>query len=635
MKRLLSVFLFLNLVLLTACSSETKNQAWYNNQAFVKALLLSDFNSVSGYLYTSNIDVKGKNKDGETPLTLAIKNTSDAQIIKVLLEAGANPEEANKEGYTPLLLAAKNNINPNIAKLIIMTGADIEKADPSGKTPLILSAENKNKNVPLLLLAAGAKGRESEAFRRAVTSNGSFSDKDVQALLKDKIGFTVKIPWYSSKSFKEALASDDLKQIAAAAARTDLSAKDPSSNKDAASLLENDKTPQQLFIFARAGVDLNARDENGKTMLYKASEQGEDIWLKALLKAKADPNIRAKDASTPLMAAVENQPEKQENITALIKAGAEINAGYNKDGSTLLFKLIEENKDLKLIEFIIKSGAEVNIKNIPGDTPLITAAKYAKDPKIIELLLENKANIDAKNRQGFTPLLTAAANNEEPKIALALFKKSKNKLDEGHALDFAAQNPNKEVYNALIGEINAEVSARKNANDKNDNSIWFNNKALVAAIRKNDIPTLKRELKKEKELNLEALMQGQFNALMLAGAFSKTAEPINLLVEAGADINGTNNNGDTPLMTAVLTNKNLPAIQALIEAGADVNAVDSKGTSVIMAAANKNPNEKVPILLLQSGANVPDTRALLQYAQSNGNKKVYELLKKVFTKQKA
>lgn len=88
-------------------------------------------------------------------------------------------------------------------------------------------------------------------------------------------------------------------------------------------------------------------------------------------------------------------------------------------------------------------------------------------------------------------------------------------------------------------------------------------------------------------------------------------------------------------MTAVLTNKNLPAIQALIEAGADVNAVDSKGTSVIMAAANKNPNEKVPILLLQSGANVPDTRALLQYAQSNGNKKVYELLKKVFTKQKA
>lgn len=633
MKRLLTFCLLLNLVLLTGCSSETKNQAWYNNQAFVKALLISDFNSVSGYLYTSNIDVKGKDKNGETPLTLAVKNTSDAQIIKVLLEAGVNAEDANKEGYTPLLLAAKNNINPNIAKLILMTGADIERADPSGKTPLILAAsENKNKNVPLLLLAAGAKGRESEAFRRAVTSNINFSDKDVQALLKDKIGYTVKIPWYNSKVFKNALASGDLKQIASAAARTDLAAKDPSSDKDAASLLEEDKNPKKLFIFAKFGADLNARDENGKTMLYKAAEQGDEAWLTALLKAKADPNIRAKDASTPLMAAAENRPDKQENITALIKAGAEINAGYNREGSTLLFKLIEENKDIKLIEFLIKSGAEVNIKNIPGDTPLITAAKYSKDPKIIELLLENKANIDAKNRQGFTALLTAAANNEEPKIALALFKKSKNKLDEGHALDFAAQNPNKEVYNALIGEINAEVSARKNANDKNDSSIWFNNKALVSAIRKSDASALKRELKKEKELNLEALMQGQFNALMLAAAFSKTAEPIKLLVEAGADVNGTNNNGDTPLMTAVLTNKNLPAIQALIEAGADVNAVDSKGTSVIMAAANKNPNERVPILLLQGGANVPDTRALLQYAKSNGNKKVYELLKKVFTK---
>lgn len=631
MKRLLALCLLLNLILSAACSSDAKNRAWYNNRAFVKALTLSDFNSVSGYIYTSNIDVKGKDGNGDTPLTLAVNNTTDAQIIKVLLEAGVDPEASNKAGYTPLLLAAKNNINPNIAKLIIMTGADIEKADPSGRTPLILAAaENKNKNVPLLLLAAGAKGRESETFRKAVTSNGNFSDKDVQALLKDKIEAAVKIPWYNSKAFKEALASGDVKQIAAAAARADLTAKDLSSGLDAASLLEEDKNPQKLFIFARAGVDLNARDAAGKTQLYRAAEQGDGVWLNALLKAKADPNIRAKDATTPLMAAAEKQPENQQNMTALIKAGADINAGYNRDGSTLLFKLIEENKDLKLIDFLIKSGAEVNIKNIPGDTPLITAAKYSKDAKTIELLLENKANIDAKNKQGFTALLTAAANNPEPEVALALFKKSKNKLDEGHALDFAAQNPNKEVYNALIGHINAEVSARKNANDKNDSTIWFNNKTLVAAIRNNNTAVLKRELKKE--LNLEALMQGQFNALMLAAAFSKTAEPIKLLVEAGADVNGTNNNGDTPLMTAVLTNKNLPAIQALIEAGADVNATDLKGTSIIMAAANKNPNERVPIILLQSGANVPDTRALLQYAQANGNKKVYELLKKVFTK---
>ena len=196
-------------------------------------------------------------------------------------------------------------------------------------------------------------------------------------------------------------------------------------------------------------------------------------------------------------------------------------------------------------------------------------------------------------------------------------------------MDFAAQNQNQDVYNAVIKQLNAEFEERKNPKNLNDSSIWFNNAALVSAIRSGNTAVIKRELKKN--LNLEALMKGQINALMLASAFSKTAEPINALVQAGADVNGTNNNGDTPLMTAVLTNKNLPVIQALISAGADVNATDNNGTSIIMAAANKNPNEKVPALLLQSGATVPDTRALLQYAQGNPNKKVYELLKKLFT----
>lgn len=613
-----------------ACSSGGKSNEWYENQAFLKALQLSDSKSVSGYIYTSNINLKSQDGNGDTPLTLAVQYSTDPDLIQTLIDVGIDPNAVNKQGYSALMLAAKDNINPNIAKALILAGVNIEQADPSGKTPLMLAAENnKNKNVILLFLQAGAQGRNDPAFRQALIRNSNLKHEDRQFLLLGKIENSVKIPWYNSKEFKEALQSGDPQKIMRAAVKTDLAAKDEESGMDASSLLNEHKDLKTLVIFVRNGVDINTRDQEGKTLLYKAAYEGDTAWLKALASVKADPNIRAKDGSSPVMAAVLQHPEKPENIKVLIKAGANLNAGYDRDGSTLIFKLIEENKDPKLIEFLIKNGAEINLKNARGNTPLIMAAANAKDDKIINLLLENNANIDSKNNQGFTALLTAATSNPVPEVTLALLEKSKNKLDTGHVADFAAQNQNQDVYNAVIKQLNAEFEERKNPKNLDDSSLWFNNKALVSAIRSSNAAALQKALRKD--LNLEALMKGQFNALMLAAAFSKTADPINVLIEAGADANGTNNNGDTPLMTAVLTNKNLSVIQALISAGADVNATDNNGTSIIMAAANKNPNEKVPALLLQSGATVPDTRALLQYAQANPNKKVYELLKKLFT----
>lgn len=631
MKHFLIVCLVLSSFFGAACSSDGKSNQWYDNQAFLKALQLSDFNSVSGYIYTSDIDVKSQDKNGDTPLTLAVRYSTDAQLIQTLIDVGVPVDALNKQGASALMLAAEGNINPNISKALILAGADIERADPSGKTPLILAAQNnKNKNVIMLLLQAGAQGRGGEAFKQAVSRNANLSQQDIQALLSEKIENPVKIPWYNHEAFKTALETGDYQKLLRAANRTDFSAKDKNSGLDASSLLNEYKDLNTLLIFVRNGANINSLDENGETLLYKAAREGDGARLKALLSVKADPNIRAKDASTPLMAAVSHHPENLDNINVLIKAGADINASLDSNGSSLIFKLIEENKDPKLIELLIKSGAKINLKNALGDTPLIAAAAKAKDDKTINLLLENGADINAKNNQGFTALLTAASSNPEPKITLALLDKSKNKTDSGHVADFAAQNPNKEVYNSIINRLNSEAEQRKNANDPKDSSIWFNNKALVSAIRNNNTAALNRELKKD--LNLEALMKGQFNALMFAAAFSKTAEPINMLLKAGADVNSSNNNGDTPLMTAVLVNSNLAAAQALISAGADVNATDKNGTSVIMAAANKNPNEKIPVLLLQSGAEVPDTRALLQYAQGNRNKKVYEVLKKLFTK---
>lgn len=630
MKNILKILLILTLVLGCSPSKHSKPE-WYKNEAFLKALNFADFRDITGFIYASNMNLKSVDGDGNTPLTIVINRTADEELIKALINAGIDVNAVNDDGDTALLLAAKNNINPNISKAIIFTGTDIEQTDAAGRTPLLLAAEyNKNKNVPLLFLQAGAKGRQSNAFIRAVNSNRYFSPADKNLLLKEKLPPMVKIPWYNSKAFKEALASKhNLERVAA---RTDLKALEPASKQDASSLLKEYKDTEILGIFVKNGVNINTPDKDGKTMLHTAAQQGDSPWLKSLLQAKANPNTQAKDGTSPLYSALISQPKNKENIALLLKYGANPDIHSGKQKEPLLSQLIEQKADLELIEMLIKKGADINGVNAMGDTPLITAARNAEDEKIINLLLENKADMNIKNKQGFTALLTAAASNKNPEVTLTLLKKADSKLDTDHVLEFVQQNPNREVTTKAAKYILDTENAKIAEKEKNDTSIWFNNKDFVNALKTNNVAAIKKAL--SKKLSLDNLMQGQVNALMMAAAFSTTKEPVQLLVKAGAQINGTNNNGDTPLMTAAVTNPNLPAFEALIEAGADVNAADIQGNSILYAAASKNPNEKVPAFLIKNGAKVENPKILLQYAQKNPNKKVYELLKQIFAAQK-
>lgn len=58
-----------------------------------------------------------------------------------------------------------------------------------------------------------------------------------------------------------------------------------------------------------------------------------------------------------------------------------------------------------------------------------------------------------------------------------------------------------------------------------------------------------------------------------------------LLVEAGANVSATNNNGTTPLMyakTAAVGSGDLQILELLLTAGADINARDSKSKTAFI-----------------------------------------------------
>ena len=86
-------------------------------------------------------------KCSSTPLTHAASNNANAEVVSVLIKAGADLEARDEDGWTPLMLAARYNTNPEVVSALIKAGANVKAT--MGKfifrqTVLELAKENEN-----------------------------------------------------------------------------------------------------------------------------------------------------------------------------------------------------------------------------------------------------------------------------------------------------------------------------------------------------------------------------------------------------------------------------------------------------------------------------------------------------------
>jgi len=99
-------------------------------------------------------------------------------------------------------------------------------------------------------------------------------------------------------------------------------------------------------------------------------------------------------------------------------------------------------------------------------------------------------------------------------------------------------------------------------------------------------------------LSVSALANSNFFSLCMSG----TPEGVKRAIEAGAEVNAKNDNGQTPLMLAIALNQNPEIIKMLLSAGANVNAKDKNGKTPLVYAATFNQNPEIIKLLLEAGA---------------------------------
>lgn len=123
------------------------------------------------------------------------------------------------------------------------------------------------------------------------------------------------------------------------------------------------------------GININARDSDGRTCLMWASKMGDKFIVEKLLLWGADCNLLNSDGRTALMWAAKKG--HLEIVKALIKAGANVNATSVSYQTPLMFA--SEFTHADIVKLLISHGAKQDATDKDGFTALMKASQHGKD----------------------------------------------------------------------------------------------------------------------------------------------------------------------------------------------------------------------------------------------------------------
>ena len=128
-------------------------------------------------------------------------------------------------------------------------------------------------------------------------------------------------------------------------------------------------------------------------------------FLRAMLEAKADPNLQTDSGLTALTAACSRK--NAESVRILLQAGALVHPASVPLWPTPLAALSSP----EIFELVDKAGADWNCVSNTGKTALHAAAKSPQSSFALQALIGRGLDPNALDRNGNTPLHVAAENN--------------------------------------------------------------------------------------------------------------------------------------------------------------------------------------------------------------------------------
>jgi len=244
-------------------------------------------------------------RGGSTPLLFAAR-VGDVESARILLRAGADPNEALPDGNTALMIASHSRQSA-VAIVLLENGADPNASVP-GYTPLHTAALTGDPMLVKSLLAHGANPNAE------VTKGAPLRRNDSDPLLPGELAGAT--PFFLAAKFLEI---DIMRTLLAAGANPLIPTKDKTSPLLAASGIgwiggtdrrgsnhflapdpDEDQALEAVKLIVDLGADVTQTNIAGDTALHGAASHGYNKVIQFLLDKGAALNARNKDGQTPM-----------------------------------------------------------------------------------------------------------------------------------------------------------------------------------------------------------------------------------------------------------------------------------------------------------------------------------------------
>ncbi|KAF6823075.1 ankyrin repeat domain-containing protein 52 [Colletotrichum plurivorum] len=517
---------------------------------------------------------------GRTPIYAASMN-GHLEVVKVLLEKGADVSVANTNGWTPLHSAStSSNGHLDVVKILLEKGADVLVATNDGRTPLHSASSNGHLDVVKVLLASGADvsvaKKNGWTPLKAASSNGHLNvvkillEKGADVLVATNDGWT---PLHSASS---------------------------------------DGHLEVVKVLLENGADVSVANTNGRTPLYSASSNGHLEVVKVLLESGADVSVADTDGWTPLNAASCNG--HLEVVMVLLETGADVSVA-DTDGWTPLH-LASSNGHLDVFKVLLEIGADVSVADTDGWTPLHSASSNGH-LEVVKVLLEIGADVSVADTDGWTPLYSASSNGHLDVVKVL--------LESGADVSMADTDGWTPLYAA---SCNGQLNVVKILLEKGADVLVATNDGwtpLHSASSNGHLEVVKVLL----EIGADVSVADTDGWTPLYSASSNGhLDVVKVLLESGADVSMADTDGWTPLYAASC-NGQLNVVKILLEKGADVLVATNDGWTPLNSASDNGHLEIVKVLTARVNLDHKSprhSRTALSYAAESGHESVLQLL---------
>jgi len=498
-----------------------------------------------------------RDEHGDTPLHIAIILNRPVDLIQTLLNGGSDVFIRNIQGKTPLYIAVEEK-RKEIIPLLLAYGSEIFAAENTGITPFALSVRDGEEIFEMLVTEETVNQRDSagNTILHSVIRNrgnprhiGLILDKRAIVDARNREGDTALhiAVRMNLREDGEYLISRGASIFSANAAGDSplynaltssggirywiinpntTGAKDGLGN-NMLHYAANWKLNNAIPAIIQRGVPVESTNATGETPLFMAVKANSPSTIKALLDNRA--NIKATDSQGYNLLHAAVRWNALEAASFLIASGIDINA-HSLSGDTALHLAVSLGLS-DMDSLLISNGANLEVRNIDGNTPFMEAVKTGLLPTI-EKLAAKGADPNTRNTRGDTPLHIAVADGRHDIVAQLLRMRANI-----HARNTLNRTP----FQIALG-ISSRMTSLLLTKDRVNTPDDMGNSVLHIALQEKSSP-----------------------------------EFIKAILSRGGRINAVDNNGKTPLRTAIDLDL-LKQAKVLADAGADPfqMAVDSK-----------------------------------------------------------